>query len=374
MRILFLTDLHYLPQHSGGTQSLIHELALELSARGHTPMVLAPFHPEGALGLRDRAMIKLLGHETVRDDLMGYPVYRRWNVAAPLDEAMAAIRPDVAIVMPCAAVPMATELRRLRVPVLVYFQDVEFQQLGGDPRQLDEVLFAANSEFTARRYQEAFDLYCPVVPPLVRAARYRVETTRSNVTMINPHPLKGAERTLQIAEACPEIPFSLISCWVLSPEARRDLERRVARLGNVTLRPSTRDMRKVYGHARILLAPSRWEEAWGRVATEAQYSGIPVVASNRGGLPESVGAGGVLLDPEGPVGPWIEAVQRLWSDQAFYRAKSDAAYVHSQRPAIAPDRLILELLALARASISQAWPDTVRAYQMTTPSLHAGAI
>ena len=36
---------------------------------------------------------------------------------------------------------------------------------------------------------------------------------------------------------------------------------------------------------------------FGRIAVEPQFSGIPVVASDRGGLPEAVGPGGVLIDP-----------------------------------------------------------------------------
>ncbi len=64
-------------------------------------------------------------------------------------------------------------------------------------------------------------------------------------------------------------------------------------------------MKQVYRSAKLILMPSMWEEAWGRVATEAQFSGIPVIASNRGGLPESVGPGGVLLDPDGPLEPWV---------------------------------------------------------------------
>jgi glycosyltransferase involved in cell wall biosynthesis len=375
MRILFISDLHYLPQHRGGTQSLMHELALELLARGHEPAVLAPLHPDGVIGLRDRAMFKLLGRDTVRDEVMGYPVYRRWRVSGPLDAPVAAIRPDAAIVMPRAAVPMAAELRRLGVPVVVYFQDVEFQQLGGDPRELGEdVVFAANSEYTARRCREAFGLRCAVVPPLVRAERYRTERKPANVTMINPHPLKGGDLALDVAEACPQIPFSLVSCWVLPPDLRRKLEARVERLSNVTLRPATRDMKRVYARARILLAPSRWEEAWGRVATEAQFSGIPVVASDRGGLRESVGPGGVLLDPDGPVEPWIEAVRRLWSDEAYYRLKSDAAVAYAQRLAIEPGRLVMGLLALVRAAGARARLDGIRNHQKTTPPMAAGVI
>src|SRR3546814_9881685 len=47
--------------------------------------------------------------------------------------------------------------------------------------------------------------------------------------------------------------------------------------------PISHDMREVYRRTHTLLVPSQWEEAWGRVATEAQFSGIPVLASDRGG-------------------------------------------------------------------------------------------
>ena len=63
-------------------------------------------------------------------------------------------------------------------------------------------------------------------------------------------------------------------------------------------------MAREYAQARILLVPSVWEEAWGRVVTEAQLSGIPVLASAIGGLPESVGPGGILVPPGSDVEVW----------------------------------------------------------------------
>src|SRR5271156_3811764 len=102
-------------------------------------------------------------------------------------------------------------------------------------------------------------------------------------------------------------------------------------LPNVTLAPPQQDMRKVYGRCKILLAPSVWEEGYGRVVTEAQISGIPVVASTRGGLPEAVGPGGILLDLDSPISDWAAAVRKLWQDQRHYRELSAAAVAHAQR-------------------------------------------
>jgi glycosyltransferase involved in cell wall biosynthesis len=376
LRILFVSDLNYLPQQAGGTQSLIHELAIALRDRGHDPVVLAPLRADGPVGLKTRAVMKLTGRETVRDGLMGYPVYRRWSLVGPLDDAIDAIRPDVAIVMPRAAVPMAAELVRLSVPTLVYFQDVELQQLGGDPRSLQGVGFASNSHFTADRYAGRYGIDSVVIPPLIQPDRYRTVCRPANVTMINPHPLKGGGLALDIAEACPEIPFALVSCWTLPDPERVHLTRRVRALGNVLLQPATADMKSVYGRAKILLVPSRWEEAWGRVASEAHVTGIPVIASDRGGLRESVGPGGILLDPDGPLGPWVDAVRSLWCDGARYAELSSAALAYSRRPAIAPGRLISRLLVMIRRQIERTGeePDAPSAGQMIRPAQSVGAI
>jgi glycosyltransferase involved in cell wall biosynthesis len=45
-----------------------------------------------------------------------------------------------------------------------------------------------------------------------------------------------------------------------------------------------------------LLMPSVAPEGFGRVILEAQCSGIPVVGSNRGAIPEVLGTGGVVVD------------------------------------------------------------------------------
>jgi glycosyltransferase involved in cell wall biosynthesis len=52
----------------------------------------------------------------------------------------------------------------------------------------------------------------------------------------------------------------------------------------------------VFAGARVVVMPSL-DEGFGLPALEAMSAGIPVVASNRGSLPEVVAAGGILVDP-----------------------------------------------------------------------------
>jgi glycosyltransferase involved in cell wall biosynthesis len=94
-----------------------------------------------------------------------------------------------------------------------------------------------------------------------------------------------------------------------------------------------------------LLVPSQWEdETWGRVVTEAQFSGIPVVTSDRGGLPESVGPGGIVLPYDAPATAWAEVLTALWSDEARYAPLSQAALDHAARAEIDLEHQVSQLM------------------------------
>jgi glycosyltransferase involved in cell wall biosynthesis len=55
--------------------------------------------------------------------------------------------------------------------------------------------------------------------------------------------------------------------------------------------------RATYEGARLLVLPS-WHEGFGLPVLEAMALGVPVVASNRGALPEVVGDAGILVPPD----------------------------------------------------------------------------
>jgi len=54
---------------------------------------------------------------------------------------------------------------------------------------------------------------------------------------------------------------------------------------------------RLYSGARLLVLPSL-DEGFGLPVLEAMSAGVPVVASNRGSLPEVVGSAGVLVNPD----------------------------------------------------------------------------
>ena len=129
-------------------------------------------------------------------------------------------------------------------------------------------------------------------------------------------PAAEVQRLLMFALAahCPDLPFLVVESWNLEPTWQRLCRWRALQLGNVEWQAPTDDMRGVYARARMLLMPSVWEESFGRTVVEAQLNGLPVLASQRGALPENVGDGGLVLDPHAPVADWAAALRRLYHD------------------------------------------------------------
>ncbi len=154
------------------------------------------------------------------------------------------------------------------------------------------------------------------------------------VTFVNPMLEKGVYPFVRIAQELgrrrPEIPFLVVE----SRGHRGNLA--AGGLGrdasvNVQVMPNTNDPRRFYALTRIALLPSLCPENQPLVAIESMINGIPVIGSDRGGIPEVLGECGFVLPlperltpvsqvvPEaGEVEPWVETIVRLWDDRALY--------------------------------------------------------
>lgn len=76
----------------------------------------------------------------------------------------------------------------------------------------------------------------------------------------------------------------------------------------------------LYEGARLLVQPS-FEEGFGLPVLEAMTAGVPVVAANRGSLPEVLDGAGLLVEPDEPEAI-AAAIERLIDDAALAAASS----------------------------------------------------
>jgi glycosyltransferase involved in cell wall biosynthesis len=341
MRILFVTR-DYFPA-MGGVQVFTHDLATRLLARGHAVGVLTLRRRDSASGLIDRVVRKLRNRAPLHvDNKLGYPTMRSIVPHEALRELVRSFEPDIVVVSGAGRHTRGITRKILaearNVPKVLFLRDVASTALVGEPGFRADLVLAA-SRFLAG---EAIRLggEATYLPSIFDRERYRINTSRQVVLFVNPVPQKGLDIALALAERRPDILFAFVRCWDLKPSTLRALRGRVLRLRNVELRGTMEDPAALYGDARILLVPSVYPEGWPRVVSEAQVSGIPVIGSRIGGIPEAVGPGGILVDLEAPIEEWLEGLSRLWDDRAAYDEYSAQAVRHMGRNEMDPEAIV----------------------------------
>jgi glycosyltransferase involved in cell wall biosynthesis len=85
----------------------------------------------------------------------------------------------------------------------------------------------------------------------------------------------------------------------------------------------------LYRRALLLVMPSH-AEGFGIPALEAMTLGVPVVAANRGALPEVVGEAGLLIDPD-DAGALAHVLGRVIADRPLRDRLRDAGWRQAQR-------------------------------------------
>ena len=339
MRVLFASVYPHLPEVIGGLQTTTDDLCTALIGMGVEAAVLC--------GLKEHASA-LSDRRPQKDSDLGYPVFRVADPIKDLALLVAAWGPSIIVVQSgTTLVPMVLAALATGKPTAVYLHNVETHQLGGTLVPDPAILYLSNSDFTAQRWRALCGIDSTVVPPLVLPERYFVSTRGDRVLFVNPTPIKGVEIMFALAAACPDIPFLVSESWGLDPNWRAYCLNRAAVLPNIEWSGPTRDMRPVYARSRTLLMPSLWEEAFGRTVVEAQINAIPVVASDRRALPDTVGAGGVLVDAHAPIDHWARALREAFMPSARYDQLSERARHQAFQTAAAPLMLGRFLSALA---------------------------
>ncbi|MET1025951.1 MAG: glycosyltransferase [Dongiaceae bacterium] len=358
MRILFASYVPHLPDSTGGLQTSVDALAKALIARGHEVMVLS------GIGKVLRSVIL---QEPLKEKFavlplegLGYPLARAEEPVDALPAMLAGWRPDIAV-LPLgggAQAAMTVLCLRAKVPVMLMVHNVDMRDVGTQFPEDPLLSRIANSAFTARRLETLFGITPPIIPPLIDPATCVVDPAERGqgdcILLINPSISKGVEIFFRLAAARPKLRFLAVESWTVSQEWRVILHNRAAELGNVEVMGPTRDMRQVYRRTRLLLMPSSHEETWGKAATEAQLNGIPVIAMERGALPETVGPGGLLVPIDQGIEPWLGALDRLTGDTDLYLAVSKAALAHATRDDQSVEAITRQFLALLQEHIARA--------------------
>lgn len=223
-------------------------------------------------------------------------------------------------------------------------------------------LIVTNSQATSAHYAKTMGLKSRSAGLFVDPGRaIAVRRDPQFVTFINPLAEKGVTLFLKLAvraaTEAPDMRFLVVESRGRLAEALQKMALPASILERITVLPKQDNIATVYAVTKILLMPSFWFEAAGRILIEANANGIPALATDRGGIPETLaGAGRLLPVPErcqqdfwqvptdAEVEPWWSELLRLWRDPAHYAALSEQALAAAERQSVGVKAEALEAI------------------------------
>ena len=358
MKLLLGHNSTYYPSQGGGDKS--NRLLMEaLAERGHAVRVVTR---TGEFGDGpDRAFAEALAQRGVsqsrgRFSLKGVDVHtltRDPNLRGYFARQIAEFGPDVILVSTDdpgqLLLDVALEAPRSRVVFLAratialpFGPDASAQSAGKTLRLRQVDAAVGVSEYVAqyiREYGQMDAVHVPISLMDPGVSENLGGFDNPYVTLINPCAVKGLSIFLALADALPEVHFAAVPSWGTTESDLAELRRR----SNVTLLARVDNIDDILRMTKVLLAPSIWAEARARVVLESMARGVPVMASDVGGLSEAKMGVDYLLPvnpvkhyrpsldsrmvpeaevPAQNVGPWLEALQKLTTDRAHYEENS----------------------------------------------------
>ena len=355
MRLLLASSASYVPPRGGSTRSNLAWIDA-LAKNGHACRVVA-----GALATDTAEKIALARREREDQEIEGtstaiYAIADPVKRTAVLKDQIREFQPDWVLAssedIGQGLLRTAHEAAPGHVVYLAHTpQFYPFGPASWNPNRegaelvADSAAIVAIGQHTANYIETHLGRRAQVIHPPIYGSGPFPEFGRWDngfVTMINPCTVKGISIFLSLASTLEAQPFAALPGWGTTSDDRRALQANP----NVTLLRNCKNIDDVLKDTRILLMPSLWFEGFGLIVVEAMLRGIPVVASDSGGLVEAkLGTGFVLpvrtieryeavfddqglpraVLPEQELTPWVAALDTLLSDRDLYERESEAA-------------------------------------------------
>lgn len=333
----------YPPIHMAGSETTVHAAMRAMVARGHEVTVIADRTPEP--------------YEFEGVQVLSLP-RNQFHHAKVREYAKDA---DVLIThLDCTSLAMTLAVDLQKPLVHFVHNHAQLGYWNVPPFKAQLVVFNSHWIAMNETYKgEPWPGESIIIHPIIEPEMYRCERG-TKITFCNPTEGKGVETVHKLAESMPDHEFLIVEGIYGEQVAPPNLsDEWVKAHPNIEHMKNDPDFRNVLRKTKVLLMPSNYE-SYGRCAAEAACVGIPSIVHPTQGLWEALGDGrrypavntiygvegsvviaretlpsglfdGGLVNGAGifcrreDVPSWKAQIERLYSDEVYYRSRSDAA-------------------------------------------------
>ena len=262
------------PLHCAGSEVTVHVALREMVKRGHEVIVIADRTPEDYEidGIQVKSLPEnQFHHSTVRE------------IAKDADLLITHLD------CTSLAMTLAVDLKKPLAHMIHNHAQLGYWQV--PPHKAQLVVFNTHWVAENETYKgEPWPGESVIVHPIIEPEKYKCE--RGNkITLCNPTTGKGIETLHALAEAMPDYEFLVVEGIYGEQIAPPNLsDEWVAAHPNIEHMKNSPDFRDVLRKTRVMLMPSNYE-SYGRCAAEAACAGIPSIVHPTQGLWEALGDG-----------------------------------------------------------------------------------
>lgn len=376
MNILITVENFYPPL--GGAEYSLTTIAKKLSNK-HNLCVIQAGETEEVINLdRIKVIKKKIPFPLQKILPQSFPLLKAFYWKKVLEKNLTEIKPDLIITQLNFSPPSITIASKYNIPTILFIRSYEhFCPIGfingtdcdvrckncislkskicypyidkwlkwNGSAIINTDLIIANSNFVADLTKKWYGVKPAILYPTVDTKKDKLKNkSKKYITIVKPTKRKGADIFLKIAESLHDKEFVAVGGdeTVMNKKV-------INSHPNVKFVKWTDDIEEIYAKTKILLAPSEWPEPFGRVIIEAGINGVPSIASNRGGLSEAVGDGGILIDDIYDIDKWIKSIEFIEDDEV-YRKIAEKAIANARN--FYTDHLIADFKQLVEKELS----------------------
>lgn len=305
MKAYFLLSNLLDPAKDKMTGGVISNLLMIEKISGYMSVVLLPIMYEATpSSLAQKETVSIVPPSYLGTSYMKYAVERYVFYQRRVEKAIKRYGPGI-LIATRATIPIAYRLSVInQMPFIIITRAFENLEQIGLRKPLDKIsifrraegilnkrqlisayrsadLIITNSKFMKEEHVRLFKTNVPfyISYPLIDLPMSSPVVNKiKTIGFVSKGKRKGGELIHSVAARMPDKNFIVYG---------EPIDKKLGDLPNLRYAGYTNDRVHMYKSVDLFLVPSAWDEPYGRVASEAIWSGLPVLISKRGGLPEA---------------------------------------------------------------------------------------